>query len=417
MDPLERIRVEYKKRALRNTGRAFLYFFIAIIVLTYMHNSHYETVYNNSYNAWEARVAQIEESNALRSSQYEAEQTATENYKKNGTVLVNYTFETHQTNYESIGNELIYTYQINGVDVGNSGTIPISVSGGTTTIFSKVVEEEKIPDVGTDSTSKVFTLDEIKQGYVITNHMSAHETRGRDAGNTATFETTCKLNIDPANIPAETPTELKLEQKPSMPVQDYVPYYGAIIFHGEVYGFLSVIALLALLLSVIIINVRSRKECTAKIEYERHREELERLKAEVRREQLEKERASLLTRLKGKTIEDLAGAPPGTYFINGLPVDNKPGEYGSFTVYLSRSGKKYHKKEGCHGAFDPRHIFRIYRYEPCSSCCNGITKRNGDPDWLKEYKRIIDDCKRLNIPIEEHTNQAPPKKEYPAIRM
>ncbi len=99
--------------------------------------------------------------------------------------------------------------------------------------------------------------------------------------------------------------------------------------------------------------------------------------------------------LNGKRIRDKAGVPSNILFYEGYPKDNNNRKYGSFTYYVSKSGNRYHQKNGCCSARYPIHSFKaISRYSPCSKCCETIPVV---PQWYRTYESLVNQAKRLGI--------------------
>lgn len=72
--------------------------------------------------------------------------------------------------------------------------------------------------------------------------------------------------------------------------------------------------------------------------------------------------------------------------IKGKKTPDHP--YGDYTVYTSRSGKKYHCRCGCCGADSPAHVFDVVpEYTPCSNCVPDYRRITEAPDWYCQIKR------------------------------
>lgn len=170
---------------------------VAIIVLIFLGtaivNHNLKLDYENNIEKYTENLETY--NNAL--GQYNAQVEAANQYNESGIVPVNVSVSSVQTNDQKIGNEIYYIYKINDQEISNSDTIKISVK--TPTTFFSYVEDnaEKYPDRGSVTDQIQLTLEDLMSGYTLKQQMSAHETYGKFAGNTATFETTYKLNIDP----------------------------------------------------------------------------------------------------------------------------------------------------------------------------------------------------------------------------
>lgn len=114
----------------------------------------------------------------------------------------------------------------------------------------------------------------------------------------------------------------------------------------------------------------------------------------------EAERQAFIEKIGDKRLRDIAGVPPRIRFTNaGYPVDNNDRAFGSYTVYISKSGRCYHQKPGCCSARNAEHFFKAkWIYSPCSKCC---TRQMSIPAWYNEYNKLKNEAKRLNISIEE----------------
>lgn len=184
---------------------------------------------------------EIAAKNQLLKEDYEEKHDLWESFQQTGQVLVDYSFNTYQTNTESIGSDIGYIYRINDTDVASSGQVWINVTGGATKIFTEVYEDDTIPDIGTDSSSVVLTLDDLQNGYVFHHTMAAHETRGRDAGNTAMYNSDCTLSIKSENIPQENISEPNYYDSPDISYyEDDAPF----TIFGSRYDFIYILLFL-----------------------------------------------------------------------------------------------------------------------------------------------------------------------------
>lgn len=90
-------------------------------------------------------------------------------------------------------------------------------------------------------------------------------------------------------------------------------------------------------------------------------------------------------------IATLAGVPKGVTFDNS----NLPHYYVNptveehMTVYISTSGKKYHRKYGCCGARKKIHLFSIAgQYGPCQNCVPYEASNYTPPQWYFRYLQL-----------------------------
>lgn len=78
-------------------------------------------------------------------------------------------------------------------------------------------------------------------------------------------------------------------------------------------------------------------------------------------------------------------------------------KYGLFTRYVSNySGRKYHIKEGCSGAYSPIHAYKIALatyYAPCQRCI-GYKDEIIIPEWYEYYLKIKKISDEYNIKID-----------------
>ena len=72
--------------------------------------------------------------------------------------------------------------------------------------------------------------------------------------------------------------------------------------------------------------------------------------------------------------------------IKGKRTKDKP--FGDYTVFLSKSGKKYHARCGCCGAYTPSHVFDVVpELSPCSNCVPYFSRITEVPDWYLQIKQ------------------------------
>lgn len=87
---------------------------------------------------------------------------------------------------------------------------------------------------------------------------------------------------------------------------------------------------------------------------------------------------------------------------DGLPICGSKTEHaphGSYTMYLSGNGTKFHAKYACSNARKPVHLFEIVeKYEPCGKCAKYVSRTV--PEWYKEIK-----AKQQEPPTQESEKQ------------
>lgn len=72
--------------------------------------------------------------------------------------------------------------------------------------------------------------------------------------------------------------------------------------------------------------------------------------------------------------------------ISSLTSPNCP--YGSYTIYTSAHGSKYHCRRGCGNATKPSHFYlKDPDLEPCKNCVSRDMQHLSVPDWCKELNK------------------------------
>lgn len=94
------------------------------------------------------------------------------------------------------------------------------------------------------------------------------------------------------------------------------------------------------------------------------------------------------------------------YYVTKSKMDNshlRDSKYGLFTRYVSNySGRKYHVKEGCSGAYTPIHSYQIALatyYAPCQRCI-GYKDEIIIPEWYEYYLKIKKISEEYNINVD-----------------
>lgn len=91
----------------------------------------------------------------------------------------------------------------------------------------------------------------------------------------------------------------------------------------------------------------------------------------------------------GKSMNKLCDIPPKFEVgSDGLPRDSGAGNWGkSFTRYVTKSGRRFHEKQGCCGATTEINIANAIenRLLPCSKCISGPIPQL---TWYWEYRKI-----------------------------
>lgn len=96
------------------------------------------------------------------------------------------------------------------------------------------------------------------------------------------------------------------------------------------------------------------------------------------------------------------------YYETKSKMDNSPlrdSKYGLFTRYVSNySGRKYHVREGCSGAYNPIHAYEIAlatHFAPCQRCI-GEKDSIIIPEWYEYYLKAKKISEEYNIDIDFH---------------
>lgn len=94
------------------------------------------------------------------------------------------------------------------------------------------------------------------------------------------------------------------------------------------------------------------------------------------------------------------GIPDGVKLkFRCIPVKgytSKTYPYGDFTVFLSASGKKFHRRYNCCNATKAEHFFSLgHEYKPCQRCVNDVAYSEALPEW---YLHILKEISAEDIP-------------------
>lgn len=325
---------------------------------------------------------------------------------------VNYSVERIET-AGSLGHDLSYSHYLNEKAFSSGDLFSYNVY--TPLKFSTViVEHDQIDDVG-EGFTKTFRFSE-NHNYthpftVSTDTIRVKEKGGRNnAGSYSDFVVSYTLT---RIIPEDTSFfSLYLLESPS---ETYHLRYSLLIAEA----FIGVVCIFAL-----VIGIPRRKSVIEALKLQQEQEDLERARqrqlaivtAKREKEQRlaqeaamqlrikaekaakkEEEKATFILNLDGKTIRQAAGVPNNIRYLNGLPVDNNNSQFGSFTVYRSKSGNCYHEQSGCCSAHIPMHIFNAKpRYKPCSKCVRE-QKYKYAPYWHSKYMELTRKCKELGL--------------------
>ena len=129
-----------------------------------------------------------------------------------------------------------------------------------------------------------------------------------------------------------------------------------------------------------------------------------------RQEKYDQEKAHFTEMYGGKEITEIVKIPDGVYIDeDGLPytIDDSGLRWGRyFTVYVTPSGKRYHRRKGCSSATLEAHLYNTLPIKTgCHNCVDyeiaikeELRMTNALPDWYKECCRIrrIKDMYRID---------------------
>ena len=91
--------------------------------------------------------------------------------------------------YNHVGSDWSQEFYVNGEKVGKSTTVSIA-AGDTITVSATITEEDKSPDIGTNSESYTVTQSDLKNGFSIRFKVDVRENKGRYSGSVATWNVT-----------------------------------------------------------------------------------------------------------------------------------------------------------------------------------------------------------------------------------
>ena len=98
-----------------------------------------------------------------------------------------------------------------------------------------------------------------------------------------------------------------------------------------------------------------------------------------------------LDTLTEKEILSICGVPSGVTFDDELlpHCPNNPFVESHFSVYITSTGKCYHRIRGCCGANHKVHLFvAAGNFEPCSKCIPPAAWKYEIPDWYYRYVQL-----------------------------
>ncbi|MBR2896379.1 MAG: hypothetical protein IKC04_00625 [Oscillospiraceae bacterium] len=342
---------------------------IMYLVLNARKENTQKTVYEELLQKFEASQNEIIMYNRRMAKKY--------GLSSKGYIPASVTINAKKTNSESIGNEIIHLYKINGVSVFDGDVVQFRLFN-TNTFFSEIRESDPSnDDVGNSVDERLCTISDLNDGIVIKQNISVHESHGKRAGNTATYTVTYRAVLN-KKIPLSSQDLREEPKKQTRPELKNISITRGQVLKQDGYSRYIAVALI-IVLSLWIIGKYTRETATAREDYR-----LEQKK----KQQFAAEKAAFIKKVAGKTIRELANVPCNIVFNErNLPIDNNDARYGSFTVYRSKSGACFHRKKGCCSAHYETHAFiaKSSRLNPCTKCCReGISI----PPWYQEYLNL-----------------------------
>lgn len=400
-------------RCLKKVLKYGVIYCICILAVAYFRIRPYTTErreaakseYNTAFLNYESALADYEdaiEDYQKRAKQFET--TSIIDYNKNisrkydlgESIEMRATISYKLIRNGGIGNDFSYSANINGSSLSNRTQVKINLFRNNTFQIAITEHDPSIDDVGEEAGTFLFPLDRLNEGTTNSYTIYVRETRGRGAGESAEFNVT--LTLDPVrkiDLTSDYYVKPKFtESRPARPTEPILPnekdFTISDIFANDA-TFHTICVILALIFLVRIVLFVRHEIIEARREQERLR------KMEQEKEQREIERAEFIKELSGQSIRDFCKVPTNISFTqDNLPKDNNNRIYGSYTVYISRSGTKYHRKCGCSSANIPYHLFRVQSkgYAPCARCC----PPNGDlPQWYRDYIAMLEKANRLDV--------------------
>ena len=273
----------------------------------------------------------------------------------------------------SVGNEWNYKHEINNTTFKTGEIVEIN-SNKPFTITSTITEHDDISDIGrtTSNEHSLGKSGDYSKEISLSNTVKVVESGGRkNSGAYAIFSVKYTIN---RVIPS-----------------DYTFFDIYFFTNNENESiFLWIVLLLSLgCIAFVVFVIYSGKKQESQLEAEKKVEE---------ERKFQEEKRAFIESLGGKRLRDVAGVPPHIVYQNGKPKDNNNAEYGSFTVYLSNSGKCFHGNKGCCSAYRSAHYFTAKQYyKPCSKC--GY-RYHDIPEWHTRYIALRNTASKYGIDEE-----------------
>lgn len=139
-----------------------------------------------------------------------------------------------------------------------------------------------------------------------------------------------------------------------------------------------------------------------------YKAKLQEMKHEI---QSERNKAAILRANPNATLPD--GIPEGVSLkFKCIPIKGRVSKtypYGDYTVFLSASGKKFHRRYNCSNATKVAHFFQLGDgFEPCQRCVNEVVYGEALPEW---WFQILKDISPEDIPKMRKPKEPSPKRE------
>ncbi len=130
--------------------------------------------------------------------------------------------------------------------------------------------------------------------------------------------------------------------------------------------------------------------------------------AQKREKQIQENNLAVLRSLGAEDIS----IPRGIKLLpDGTPITGQSSgcfPYGGYTVFISPSGRKFHKRIHCCRSLSAIHLFKLPReYTPCRSCASGMPYPVVLPIW---YKNLL--ARQVSKPV----NPSPDRNTYSTIQ-
>ena len=231
---------------IKNGLVALVITFILVVIITLIGFMFANSDLEDNYNS---EMAEYEDELSAYNSEMEAynqKLAAAEQFQSTGIMTASVSVNTQHVNSQSVGNEISYTTTVNGQRIDYMGTVQIQKDSAIN-LYSKVVDDEKHPDVGTASKSVTPNIEELTSdtGYNATLTCRVHETYGRAAGNTAIYDSTFTIKVDPESV--KSPEEIIAPSEPTEPYLEQIGF-GDYLSQSGYFQFLCIMWIIGLII-------------------------------------------------------------------------------------------------------------------------------------------------------------------------